>query len=181
MISTMSGSEAVAQAVRLARAVTGPDADRQVPGRLPRLADAVARNVISPPDRAYGLDPLSTGILDRGARRDPHRRVQRPRLGARAVRRSTRDRIAAVILEPIPHNVGALLPEPRVPRGAARAHRRQGALLIFDEVITGFRHALGGYQQIAGVTPDLTTFGKAMGNGYAVGGVGGSADVMRST
>ena len=48
-------------------------------------------------------------------------------------------------------------------------------MLIFDEVITGFRHALGGYQAIAGVTPDLTTFGKAMGNGYPVGGLAGRA------
>jgi glutamate-1-semialdehyde 2,1-aminomutase len=51
-------------------------------------------------------------------------------------------------------------------------------VLIFDEVITGFRHALGGYQEICGVTPDLTTFGKSMGNGYPVAGLAGSAEVM---
>jgi glutamate-1-semialdehyde 2,1-aminomutase len=51
-------------------------------------------------------------------------------------------------------------------------------VLIFDEVITGFRHALGGYQSLAGVTPDITTFGKALANGYPLGGIGGRADLM---
>jgi len=55
---------------------------------------------------------------------------------------------------------------------------KHGTVLIFDEVITGFRHALGGYQSIAGVTPDLTTLGKAMGNGWPISALGGSAELM---
>jgi glutamate-1-semialdehyde 2,1-aminomutase len=55
---------------------------------------------------------------------------------------------------------------------------KHGTVLVFDEVITGFRHALGGYQSIAGVTPDLTTLGKAMGNGWPISALGGSAELM---
>ena len=55
---------------------------------------------------------------------------------------------------------------------------REGAILIFDEVITGFRHAPGGYQELVGITPDLTTYGKSMGNGFSVAGMGGRADLM---
>ena len=80
------------------------------------------------------------------------------------------DDIAAIILEPIPHNVGALLPGPEFLEGLRELCDAHGTVLIFDEVITGFRHALGGYQAVAGCTPDLTTLGKAMANGYPIGG-----------
>jgi glutamate-1-semialdehyde 2,1-aminomutase len=88
------------------------------------------------------------------------------------------EQVAGVICEPIPHNVGALLPTAEFITGLRDLVTAEGALLIFDEVITGFRHALAGYQSLCGVTPDLTTFGKAMGNGYAVAGVGGRRDIM---
>ncbi|MBN9619251.1 MAG: aminotransferase class III-fold pyridoxal phosphate-dependent enzyme, partial [Actinobacteria bacterium] len=88
------------------------------------------------------------------------------------------DRIATVILEPIPHNVGALVPTREFVTGLRELTRASGALLIFDEVITGFRHALGGYQEVVGVTPDLTTFGKGMANGFPIGGVAGRRDLM---
>src|SRR5690606_10986307 len=83
------------------------------------------------------------------------------------------DEIAAVILEPIPHNVGALLPRPEFLRTCRDLTRTHDAVLIFDEVITAFRHALGGYQSIAGAIPDATTFGKAMGNGLPIAALGG--------
>jgi glutamate-1-semialdehyde 2,1-aminomutase len=86
--------------------------------------------------------------------------------------------IAAVILEPIPHNVGALLPRPGFLERIRELCTTHGAVLIFDEVITGFRHSLGGYQSIAGVMPDLTTLGKAMANGYPIGAVGGGRELM---
>jgi glutamate-1-semialdehyde 2,1-aminomutase len=86
--------------------------------------------------------------------------------------------VAAIILEPIPHNIGCVLPKPgfleRL-RGLASKH---GTVLVFDEVITGFRHDLGGYQTVAGVTPDLTTLGKAMGNGWPISALGGKAELM---
>ena len=86
--------------------------------------------------------------------------------------------VAAVILEPIPHNVGALVPSQDFVAGLRRLTTEHGALLIFDEVITGFRHALGGYQQICGVHPDLTALGKGMANGYPIGVLAGPRSLM---
>ena len=86
--------------------------------------------------------------------------------------------VAAIILEPIPHNIGALLPQPGFLERLRELATKHGTVLIFDEVITGFRHALGGYQSIAGVTPDLTTMGKAMGNGWPISALGGKAELM---
>ena len=173
-----TGSEAVAYALRIARAYTDRRLIIKVQGGFHGWSDAVARNVISAPGREYGDDPISAGILPE---------VLAATLIAEwndldSIRRlfdQYPDQIAAVIVEPIPHNVGALLPVEGFLAGLRELTSDRGTLLIFDEVITGFRHALGGYQSIAGVTPDLTTFGKAMGNGYATAGVGGSERVMR--
>ncbi|HTJ39452.1 MAG TPA: aminotransferase class III-fold pyridoxal phosphate-dependent enzyme, partial [Dactylosporangium sp.] len=167
MIATMSGSEATAQAIRLARAATGRELIVKFQGGFHGWHDAVARNVISAPDKAYGRDPLSEGILAQAI--DATLIAEFNDLGSVAELFDRHpERVAAVILEPIPHNVGALLPTQEFVEGLRALTRERGAVLIFDEVITGFRHALGGFQSVAGVTPDLTTFGKAMGNGYAV-------------
>ena len=176
-ILTMSGTESTFQAIRLARGVTGRDLIVKFQGCFHGWHDAVARNVISSPNRAYGMDPLSTGIL-------------LPNLEATLIAEfndlaSVQElfaahpgEIAAVILEPVPHNVGALLPEQSFLEGLRALTEEEGAVLIFDEVITGFRHAPGGYQEICGVMPDLTTYGKAMGNGFPVAGMSGRADLM---
>ncbi|WP_433046673.1 aspartate aminotransferase family protein [Dactylosporangium sp. CS-033363] len=177
MIATMSGSEATAQAIRLARAVTERDLIIKFQGGFHGWHDAVARNVISAPDKAYGRDPLSRGILAQAI--DATLIAEFNDLDSvAALFDEHQDRVAAVILEPIPHNVGALLPTQEFVEGLRTLTRDRGALLIFDEVITGFRHALGGYQQVVGVTPDLTTFGKGMANGYPIGGVAGRRDLM---
>jgi glutamate-1-semialdehyde-2,1-aminomutase len=177
MIATMSGSEAVAQAIRLARAVTGRDLVVKFQGGFHGWSDAVARNVISAPDRAYGRDPLSTGILPHAV--DATLIAEFNDLDSViGLFDEYPDRIAAVIMEPIPHNVGSLVPTQEFVAGLRKLTEERGALYIFDEVITGFRHSLGGYQQIVGVTPDLTTFGKGMANGFPVGGVAGRRDLM---
>jgi glutamate-1-semialdehyde 2,1-aminomutase len=177
MISAMSGSEAVAHAVRLARAVTDRPLIVKFQGGFHGWQDAVARNVISAPGRAYARDPLSRCILD--AALDATLIAEFNDLDSvRELYERHPERIAAVITEPIPHNVGALLPETEFIEGLRAITAEQGSLLIFDEVITGFRHALGGYQQICGVMPDLTTFGKAMGNGYPIAGLAGSRELM---
>jgi glutamate-1-semialdehyde-2,1-aminomutase len=85
------------------------------------------------------------------------------------------DQIAAVIMEPI----GVIEPQPGFLEAVAEVTRRHGALLIFDEVVTGFRVALGGAQQHYGVIPDLTACGKAMGNGMPISAIVGRADIMR--
>ncbi|MFD2767898.1 aspartate aminotransferase family protein [Micromonospora eburnea] len=178
-ISCMSGSEATAQAARLARGVTGRRYLVKVQGGFHGWHDPFARNVISPPERAYRLDPLSSGILPdslSGTLIAEYNDLE----SVETFFHAFPEQIAAIIVEPIPHNVGALLPEPGYLEGLRAITEREGAVLIFDEVITGFRHALGGYQQIAGVTPDLTTFGKAMANGYPVAGLGGSRALMEN-
>ncbi len=176
-ILTMSGTEATFQAIRLARGATGRDLIIKFQGCFHGGHDAVCRNVISPPGLAFGFDPMSSGIL-------------RPNLDATLIAEFNDlgsveelfadhpNRIAAVILEPIPHNVGCLLPDHKFLEGLRSLTRNDGSVLIFDEVITGFRHAVGGYQEICGVMPDLTTYGKSMGNGFPVAGLSGSADLM---
>jgi glutamate-1-semialdehyde 2,1-aminomutase len=86
--------------------------------------------------------------------------------------------IAAVIVEPIPANAGLILPEPGYLETMRDLCTAQGALLIFDEVMTGFRVARGGAQELLGVRPDLSCFGKVIGGGLPVGAVGGRADIM---
>lgn len=88
------------------------------------------------------------------------------------------NRIAAVIVEPVAANMGVVLPAPGFLAGLGEITRRAGALLIFDEVITGFRLCYGGAQTIENVTPDLTTLGKIIGGGLPVAAYGGRAEVM---
>jgi glutamate-1-semialdehyde 2,1-aminomutase len=86
--------------------------------------------------------------------------------------------VAAVIMEPINVNGGCILPAPGYLEQAKDLIHKAGAVLIFDEVITGYRAALGGAQEYLGVTPDLTVLGKALGAGVPISAVAGSADVM---
>jgi glutamate-1-semialdehyde 2,1-aminomutase len=89
------------------------------------------------------------------------------------------ERIAAVIVEPVAGNMGCVPPAPGFLEALRELTRCHGALLIFDEVMTGFRLALGGAQQLYGIRPDLTTLGKVIGGGLPVGAYGGRADIMR--
>jgi glutamate-1-semialdehyde 2,1-aminomutase len=177
VVTTMSGSEATFQAVRLARGATGRPYILKFQGCFHGSYDALARNVISTPDLAWKRDPNSSGILDDAV---DHTLIAEfnDLASVEELFALHSEQIAAVIVEPVPHNVGALLPEQAFLEGLREITRRHGSVLIFDEVITGFRHALGGYQEICGVTPDLTTFGKAMGNGFPVAGLAGSAEIM---
>ncbi|GAB3431198.1 aspartate aminotransferase family protein [Flindersiella endophytica] len=178
MVACTSGSEATFHAVRLARAVTGRRLIVKVQGGYHGWHDAVARNVISPPELAYGMDPMSAGILPENLEAtliaEFNDLTSLEELYSRYP-----EQIAAVIVEPIPHNVGALVPDPGYLEGLRKVTEAAGSLLVFDEVITGFRHALGGWQQVSGVLPDLTTFGKAVGNGFPVAGLAGRRELLR--
>jgi glutamate-1-semialdehyde 2,1-aminomutase len=88
------------------------------------------------------------------------------------------DDLAAILLEPIPANVGLILPEEGYLEFLREQANKVGALLIFDEVMTGFRLGLGGAQGMLGVRPDLTAFGKVIGGGMPVGAFGGRAEIM---
>jgi glutamate-1-semialdehyde 2,1-aminomutase len=90
------------------------------------------------------------------------------------------NRIAAVIVEPVAGNMGCIAPEPGFLEGLRRITERDGALLIFDEVITGFRLARGGAQQLYNIRPDLTTLGKIIGGGLPLAAYGGRADIMKT-
>jgi glutamate-1-semialdehyde 2,1-aminomutase len=92
--------------------------------------------------------------------------------------RTYRDRIAAVIIEPVVGNMGCVPPEPGYLEALREITERQGTLLIFDEVMTGFRLAYGGAQERFKIRPDLTTLGKVIGGGLPVGAFGGRKDIM---
>jgi glutamate-1-semialdehyde 2,1-aminomutase len=95
-----------------------------------------------------------------------------------AVMEERGEAVAAVITEPAVFNTGCILPEPGYLELLREQTRRHGALLIFDEVITGFRFARGGAQEYFGVTPDLTTMAKGLGGGFPVAAIGGSREAM---
>jgi len=175
VLLTETGSEATFHAIRVARAATGRRHVIKFQGCYHGWHDSVAMNVISLPENVGRRDPLSKGVLPEVTEATIVCRFN----DAEDVERALTDHdVAAIILEPIPHNIGAVLPEDGFLERLRELATRHGAVLIFDEVITGFRHALGGFQSIAGVTPDLTTLGKAMGNGWPISALGGSAELM---
>ena len=177
VVLTSTGSEATFHALRLARGVTGRRHVIKFQGCYHGWHDSVAMNVISRPERVGHKDPLSTGIFSEVI--DATLVVPFNDLEAVAAAVAEHpDDVAAIILEPIPHNIGAVLPVPGFLEGLRELCTRAGIVLVFDEVITGFRHAIGGFQSIVGVTPDLTTVGKAMANGYPIGAIGGRADLI---
>lgn len=177
VLLTSTGSEATFHALRMARAVTGRRLVVKFQGCYHGWHDAVSLNIISSPDKVGTKDPVSKGILAEVL----DATLVLPFNDSDAVRRCFAEHgsdIAGVILEPIPHNVGCLIPDNEFLTTLREQTTKSGSILIFDEVITGFRHALGGYQSIVDITPDLTTLGKALGNGYPIAAIGGRADLM---
>lgn len=180
---TTTGSEATYHALRIARAATGRDHVIIMQGSYNGWHNDVAGNVISDlsdigervSPGEYPFDPLSAGIPNE------HKSL------IHVVNFNDLDSInyllarfpiACVILEPILQNIGVVKPQPDYLQGLRKLADEYGFLLIFDEVKTGFRHALGGYQSICGVTPDLSTFGKAVANGFPMGVIGGKKEYM---
>ena len=177
VLLTVTGSEATFHAIRLARTATGRKYLIKFQGCYHGWHDAVAMNVISAAEKVGKKDPLSGGILPEVV----DATLVAPFNDATAVERLLDEHageVAAIIIEPIAHNIGAVLPDPGFLERLRTLATKHGAILIFDEVITGFRHGLGGYQKVAGVTPDLTTLGKAMANGWPVSALGGRSDLM---
>ena len=172
-----SGSEATYHALRLARAYTGRKQIIKFQGGYHGWHDYVAMNGQSSRQMLGSYDPMSDGMLFDAAR---HTAIL-PYNDAGAVEdyiRKNPGEVAAIIVEPIAHNMGAVIAETQFLADLRRITAEHGVVLIFDEVITGFRHALGGYQSIVGVTPDLATFGKAATSGYPIGLVAGRREIM---
>jgi glutamate-1-semialdehyde 2,1-aminomutase len=166
-----SGTEAAMSAIRVARAFTGCDRIVKMAGGYHGHADAL---LVHAGSGAWGL-PASAGVTP-GAARDT---IVVPYNDLDAVRDALRDGdVAAVIVEPVAANMGVVLPADGYLAGLRELTRAKGALLIFDEVITGFRLALGGAQERYRVRPDLTVLGKIIGGGLPVGAYGGRADIM---
>ena len=172
-----TGSEATYHAIRVSRAVTGRMKIIKFQGCYHGFHDYVLRNIISPADKVGKLDAASKGILPEALENtlvctfNNLDEVEHTLKG-------NRGEVAAIILEPIPHNIGCVLPKPGFLAGLRELATHHGCVLIFDEVITGFRHHLGGYQAICGVTPDLTTLGKAIANGFPMAALCGKAEIM---
>jgi glutamate-1-semialdehyde 2,1-aminomutase len=172
-----SGSEATYHAIRLARGATGREKLVKFQGCYNGFHDYVLRNVLSPAELVGKRDPQSAGMLEAAVDA-----TLVCRFNDLADVRETLERhageVAAVILEPVAHNWPGLLPADGFLAGLREACDEHGCVLIFDEVITGFRHGLGGFQAIAGVDPDLTTLGKAIANGFPLAAVGGRRELM---
>jgi glutamate-1-semialdehyde 2,1-aminomutase len=170
-VFSSTGSEAVHVALRIARAATG------------------RQRVIKFQGHYHGwLDPVHVGLSGSTEPRAPGTAGQDPAASAAvtvcpwndlpALADALGSDVAAVIMEPIAVNGGCLMPAPGYLEGVREMTSRAGALLIFDEVITGYRVALGGAQERLGVLPDLTVLGKALGAGFPISAVCGRADVL---
>jgi glutamate-1-semialdehyde 2,1-aminomutase len=171
-----SGSEATYNAIRLARAVTGRSKVLKFQGCYHGSHDYVLRNRLSHPDSAEG-EPEYGGVFQPATDAVVVCRYN-DAAGVDAALSAHADQVAAVIVEPIAHNLPNVLPREGFLEELRRLCDREGALLIFDEVVTGFRHGLGGYQAICGVTPDITTVGKAVANGFPIAAVVGPRRLM---
>jgi len=172
-----SGSEATFHALRLARGVTGRQKIIKFQGCYNGFHDYVLRNVLSPREKVGVRAPESAGMLEAAVDATLVCRFNDLEDVVRTVEDNP-DQIAAIILEPVAHNSPGILPHPEFLCGLRDVCDREEILLVFDEVITGFRHHLGGYQAIAGVTPDLTTLGKAIANGFPLAAVTGRRELM---
>ena len=170
-----SGTEAAMSAIRLARGFTGRDDILKFEGCYHGHADSM-------------LVKAGSGVITFGAPDSPGVPADLARhtltvpfndLNAvKAMFAKHKGKIAALIVEPIPANMGVIIPQPGFLDALREITKKEGALLIFDEVITGFRVAYGGAQEMFGITPDLTVLGKIIGGGLPVGAFGGRKEIM---
>jgi glutamate-1-semialdehyde 2,1-aminomutase len=175
-----SGTEVVQAAFRLSRAATGRNVIIKFEGHYHGWLDNVLLSVAPALDAAGPADAPNTVAASPGM--DPMAAKNMvvlpwndlPRLQARLAKRD----VAAVIMEPAMCNTSAIQPKAGYLEGVRKACTETGTVLIFDEVITGFRVSAGGAQKVLGVTPDLATFGKAIANGFPVAALAGRADLM---
>jgi glutamate-1-semialdehyde 2,1-aminomutase len=178
-----TGSEATYQAIRLARAATGRDHVIVMQGGYNGWHNDVSCNLMTPLAQLgprvspgeYPYLPISAGIpLE-------HQKLVHPiNFNDLESVEYVCDRypVAALITEPILQNIGVVKPAPGYLQGLRKLADRLGFVLIFDEVKTGFRHAVGGYASLAGVNPDLAVYGKAVANGYPLAVLGGKKELM---
>src|ERR1700691_3399039 len=171
-----SGTEATMSALRVARGFTGRDLTIKFEGSYHGHVDSLLVKA--------GSGMATLGIADTAGVPEAFAAttIALPFNSIAAVERAFDERgaqIAAVIVEPVVGNMGCVPPAPGFLEGLREITTRHGSLLIFDEVMTGFRVALGGAQQRFGIQPDLTTIGKIIGGGLPLAAYGGRADIMQ--
>lgn len=175
-----SGSEADQLALRLARAATGRQVVLKFEGHYHGWMDSLLWSVAPPATEMGPEDRPTPYAASKGQDHEAGRHTEvlswnRPE---QVVARLRRGDVAAVIMEAAMCNSGAIMPLPGYLEAVREACTRHGTVLVFDEVITGFRVAPGGAQQWLGVTPDLATFAKAIANGFSVAALAGRAELM---
>ncbi len=180
---TVSGTEATMHAMRLARAFTGRPKIVKFEGQYHGVHDYALISVL--PDDVSQLGSADKPVRLAWGRGIPEavadtiipaRYNNLDQLGTLFEQHS--DEVAAIIVEPVMGNAQGIMPQPGFHKAVRELTRQHGILLIFDEVKTGFRLARGGAAEYFGVTPDLATFAKAMGNGYPAAAFGGRRDIM---
>jgi len=171
-----SGTEAAMSAIRLARGYTGRDVIIKFAGCYHGHVDSL---LVSAGSSAMTLGVPSSPGVPKGCTQDTLVLRYNDVAGLEDAFKTKGDAIAGVILEPVVGNMGLVTPSKDFLAALQRRTKHHGALLIYDEVMTGFRLALGGAQQLQNVKPDLTVLGKIVGGGLPVGAYGGRADIMK--
>lgn len=170
-----SGTEATMSAVRVARGYTGRDKFIKIEGCYHGHGDSF---LIAAGSGAITMgSPDSPGVT-KGTAKDTLLAPYNDLGFLAKLFDDNKDEVAALIIEPVPGNMGCVVPEPGYLQGLRDLCTKNSALLIFDEVMTGFRVTEGGAQQLYNVIPDLTTLGKIIGGGMPVGAYGGKAEIM---
>lgn len=171
-----SGTEAVMSALRAARGFTGRDKVIKFAGCYHGHSDAMLVSA--------GSGVMSSGVPDsagvtKGCTQDTMTAIYNDLSSVEELLEENPGQVAAVIVEPVGANMGVVLPKDGFLKGLRQLCDKHQCLLVFDEVITGFRLGFTGAQGLYGITPDLTTFGKIIGAGMPVGAYGGKKDIMK--
>ncbi len=171
-----SGTEATMSALRVARGFTGRDKIIKTDGAYHGHADIL---LVAAGSGAATLGiPGSAGVPD-GVVADTLLVPWNDIDAVRATIEANRDQVAAIIVEPVVGNMGCVPPKPGYLQALREITAQAGIVLVFDEVMTGFRLARGGAQELYGVVPDMTTLGKIVGGGMPIGAYGGRAEIMQ--
>jgi glutamate-1-semialdehyde 2,1-aminomutase len=170
-----SGTEATMAAIRVARGYTGRDKIIKMEGCYHGHADSFLI--------AAGSGAMTFGVPDspgvtKGVANDTLTAPFNSLTAVEKLLEENKDKVAALILEPVVGNMGCVLPDENYLQGLRKLCTQHGVVLIFDEVMTGFRLSLGGAQELFGVKPDMTTLGKIVGGGLPVGAYGGKKEIM---
>ncbi|WP_417847457.1 glutamate-1-semialdehyde 2,1-aminomutase [Thalassoglobus sp.] len=172
-----SGTEATMSAIRLARGYTGRDGVVKFAGCYHGHVDSL---LVQAGSGALTLGTPSSPGIPEGCTRDTHVLEYNDVESLTELFNEAGEKIACVILEPVVGNMGVVAPTTEFLEALRSLCTQHGSVLIFDEVMTGFRVAFGGAQERFGITPDLTTLGKIVGGGLPVGAYGGKREIMNS-